>query len=185
MYLHELRCSSGEISIQLKHTRDVSYQIIKYSYCSSKYAHQGHHLSNALMLCSVYLSSMGPISHFISRPMGAAIFLLPTHFLPPMVHNTMSPLWNHSWFVHWWSWTAGLMSLKISLKAYSPVTMLQAEYILPLLPHCPLHFLLKLRGSRFNFCIDLVQKRVKKSDQRSTKSFPLNQSKYMNMLLGP
>lgn len=51
-----------------------------------------------------------------------------------------------------------------------PVTMLQAEYI-PLLPHCPRHFLLKL-GSRFNFCIDLVQKRAKKSDQRSTKSFP-------------
>lgn len=40
------------------------------------------------------------------------------------------------------------------------VTMLQADYILPLLPHCPLHFLLKL-GSRFNFCIDLVQKKGK------------------------
>lgn len=67
-----------------------------------------------------------------------------------------------------------------------PVTMLQAEYILPRLPHCPLHFLPKPRGSRFNFCIDLVQKkRAKKSDQRSTKSFPLNQSKYMNKLLVP
>lgn len=45
-------------------------------------------------------------------------------------------------------------------------------------PYYPLHFLLKLRGSRFNFCIDLVQKKgPKKSDQRSTKSFPLNQSK--------
>lgn len=41
-----------------------------------------------------------------------------------------------------------------------PVTMLQAEYIVPLHPHCPLHFLLKLQ-SRFNFCIDLVQKNGK------------------------
>lgn len=66
-----------------------------------------------------------------------------------------------------------------------PLTMLQTEYILPLVPHCPLHFLPKLRGSRFNFCIDLVQKRAKKSDQSSTKSFSLTQSKYMNKLLVP
>lgn len=42
-------------------------------------------------------------------------------FHPPTLPNvhTISLLWNHSWFVHWWSCTASLMSLKISLKARS------------------------------------------------------------------
>lgn len=42
-------------------------------------------------------------------------------FHPPTLPNvhTISLPWNHSWFVHWWSCAAALMSLKISLKARS------------------------------------------------------------------
>lgn len=43
---------------------------LKYPYRSSKYAHLGCHLSSALMLRTVYISTMGPISHFTSRLMG-------------------------------------------------------------------------------------------------------------------
>lgn len=86
--------------------------------------------------------------------------------------HALSLPWNHSRFVHRWSSSSSLMSLKISLKAPLPVTTLQAEYILPLLPHCPLHFPLQ-PGSRFNFCIDLVQKKRQRNQIRGVlKAFP-------------
>ncbi len=142
------------------------------------------------MLYTVCICALAPLFHFTNRLMGQQpSFLLLTfsifpstdiaqhpHHLPALKSLMICPLME---FYRWSDVTQNLPQSPL------PVTTLQAEYILPLLPHCPLHFLLKL-GSRFNFCIDLVQKkRAKKSDQRSTKSFPLNQSKDMNKLVVP
>lgn len=66
--------------------------------------------------CYDCICTISPHFQFTNTPLRQQL-----SFLPQTLHDfhTNSLLWNHSWFVHWWSCTAGLMSLKISLKAYS------------------------------------------------------------------
>lgn len=129
------------------------------------------------MLCTVCICTLAPLSHFTNRPLRQQpSFLLLTFSIFPSTNIAQRP--HH---------LPALKSLMICPlmelcrrsdvtqnlpQSPFPVTMLQAEYILPLLPHCPLHFLLK-PGSRFNFCIDLVQKKGQRNQIRGVlKAFP-------------
>lgn len=129
------------------------------------------------MLSTACMCILAPLSTFTNRTMAQQpSFLLLTlpiftpanvaqlpHHLPALKTLMICPL------MELYRWSDVTQNLP---QSPFPVTMLQAEYILPLLPHCPLHFLLEL-GSRLNFCIDLVQKKGQRNQIRGVlKAFP-------------